>query len=213
MLPTRRRTQPARSGSFSADIQVLSSRQRQRERPPTVIVLDEIDEGVNHLEFAVDASLLGLDDADFAPTAPVAVRLTVGRTMSMFTVSGRVQTAVAGDCCRCLSPAQAKIDGDLRFLLQRKEASDVETEALEDQDDVDLVDPGTKEIDLTQRLHDILVLEMPMRLYCRDDCKGLCPQCGQDFNAGTCSCDAEVIDPRWAALAELQKKDQSKKSN
>ena len=177
-----------------------------------MIVLDEIDEGVNHLEFAVEASLLGLDDADFVPTAPVVVRLIVGRTMSMFNVSGRVQTSVAGECCRCLSPAHANIDADLRFLLQRKEASDVETEALEDQDDVDLVDPGTKEIDLAQRLHDIVVLEMPMRLYCRDDCKGLCPQCGQDFNAGTCSCDGEVIDPRWAALAELQK-EQLKKTN
>lgn len=183
---------------------MLSPSQRKRERPPTVILLDDLDEGVNHLEFAVDAALLGLEDADLGLSAPVAVQLTVGRTMSMFTVKGRVQTTIAGDCCRCLSPAGFAIEADIRFLLQRKEASDVETEALEDQDDVDLVDPGTKEIDLAQRLHDIVVLEMPMRLYCRRDCKGLCPQCGQDFNEGTCSCADEVIDPRWEALKQLK---------
>jgi len=178
---------------------------RMRQRPATVLTLDEFDEGVNRLDFEVAAEQLGLEGGDIRFSAPVAVTLTVGRAMHMYTIAGRVHTSLVGECCRCLLPATADLEAKIRFLLQRKEASDVEVEALEEQDDVDIVDPGTKEIDLVERLHDVVVLELPIRLYCKSDCKGLCPQCGQDFNAGTCACADDVVDPRWEALAQLRK--------
>jgi len=175
-----------------------------RQLPPTVLALDEIDEGSTRLEFDVEVEQLGLEDTDIVLTAPVSVQLTVGRTMHMYTVRGRLQTSVGGSCCRCLLPAAAALETEIRFLLQRKEASDDELEALADQDDVEIVDPGTKEVDLVERLRDAVVLELPMRLYCKMDCKGLCPQCGQDLNVGDCSCADNVVDPRWEVLSQLK---------
>jgi|TARA_B100001964_G_C14184052_1_gene577694 uncharacterized protein len=169
-----------------------------------VLALDEIEEGVNRMSFEVDARALDLGTTDVEVAAPVSAQLTVSRTMQMYTIRGQVRTSLQGACCRCLSPAVADLETEIQFLLQRKEASDDEIEALEDQDDVDIVDPGTKEVDLVDRLHDAVVLELPLRLYCKTDCKGLCPQCGQDLNVDSCSCADDAIDPRWEALAQLK---------
>jgi uncharacterized protein len=51
-----------------------------------------------------------------------------------------------------------------------------------------------------------LGLAVPKFLECRDDCRGLCPNCGKDLNAGPCGCAAPAVDPRWRALADLKGK-------
>ena len=71
-------------------------------------------------------------------------------------------------------------------------------------DAVDIVDPGVREVDLGERLHDALILDLPLRLYCKADCRGLCAHCGQDLNAAACTCAEELVDPRWEALAHLK---------
>jgi uncharacterized protein len=58
------------------------------------------------------------------------------------------------------------------------------------------------QLDLSEALRQRLLLELPMRSLCREDCPGLCPQCGHDLSLGPCNCQPE-IDARWSALAEL----------
>jgi uncharacterized protein len=58
-------------------------------------------------------------------------------------------------------------------------------------------------IDLGPLVRDAIVLELPMAPLCREDCRGLCPQCGADRNEGDCSCAAPK-DPRWANLDVLR---------
>jgi uncharacterized protein len=54
------------------------------------------------------------------------------------------------------------------------------------------------------------MLALPSRRLCREECKGLCPVCGADLNAGECACEPGGTDPRWSALADW--KDKSRKS-
>ena len=49
-----------------------------------------------------------------------------------------------------------------------------------------------------------LLLALPLKVTCREDCKGLCPQCGKNLNQERCSCSTEVEDPRWAALKDVR---------
>ena len=79
-----------------------------------------------------------------------------------------------------------------------------EVAAVAEEDEAEIVDPGVKEVDLVERLHDALVLEMPLRIYCKPDCLGLCPRCGEDRNRVACSCADQVDDPRWEVLAQLK---------
>ena len=58
-------------------------------------------------------------------------------------------------------------------------------------------------LDLRQPLREQIMLAMPIHLLCRPDCKGLCTNCGQNWNEGPCNCSAEDLDPRLAALKNL----------
>jgi uncharacterized protein len=55
-------------------------------------------------------------------------------------------------------------------------------------------------------LREQVLLAVPLKAICREDCKGLCPQCGKNLNLETCSCDNAITDPRWGALKDLRSK-------
>ena len=59
---------------------------------------------------------------------------------------------------------------------------------------------------LEHTLREQVLLALPLRSICRDDCKGLCPQCGKNLNEVQCDCVDEVEDPRWSALKEIRDK-------
>lgn len=58
-------------------------------------------------------------------------------------------------------------------------------------------------INLTSLVREDILLELPTKILCKEDCKGLCPVCGQNLNLGSCSCNVKVTDPRWDKLKEL----------
>ena len=60
------------------------------------------------------------------------------------------------------------------------------------------------QIDLDEVLREQFYLALPMKPLCREDCAGLCPQCGTNRNTGTCSCETEPEDPRLAPLRRLK---------
>jgi uncharacterized protein len=94
---------------------------------------------------------------------------------------------------------------DLRFLPASESAADGEREVQED--DLDTSYYRDDRIDLNELLREQCYLALPMKPLCRDDCKGLCPQCGMNWNTGTCTCTPEWEDPRLAALKGLAKKE------
>jgi uncharacterized protein len=59
-------------------------------------------------------------------------------------------------------------------------------------------------LDVDEIVKEQILLAVPTRMLCREDCKGICPECGIDRNTGECSCGADNIDPRWAALKNLK---------
>ncbi|MBN1297720.1 DUF177 domain-containing protein, partial [bacterium] len=61
-------------------------------------------------------------------------------------------------------------------------------------------------IDICRVIAEQIVLQIPMKTLCSDDCKGLCSRCGADLNAGTCGCDRDSVDPRLAKLKDLLEK-------
>jgi len=77
-------------------------------------------------------------------------------------------------------------------------------EALDDPDSYPVAADAT-EIDVTPAVREELVLAAPRYVVCRDDCRGLCPQCGKDLNAGPCGC-APVTEARWQPLQALKEK-------
>jgi uncharacterized protein len=115
-------------------------------------------------------------------------------------------------CSRCVGPVTIPIDEKLRVTFMPKHempAEDDEQASAEDEGvevtegDLDLFPYEGEAIDLEPLFREQFVLAVPYAPLCREDCKGLCPQCGIDRNSNTCACEAP-IDPRLAALKGLK---------
>ncbi|MBT5055773.1 MAG: DUF177 domain-containing protein [Gemmatimonadetes bacterium] len=193
-----------RKSPFTSATERLTVRLANDIRPDWILVLDDVEEGVTDRSFRMTAGDLGISDEFLRLETPIHVEITIGRTLQTFALKGRAQGEVHGDCSRCLTAASARFRAKLHLFAQRKEADALELEAIEDEDEVLVVDPKTREISLVTMLHDAVALALPLRIHCKEDCKGLCGQCGDDLNKGSCGCSEQQVDPRWAALAQLK---------
>lgn len=118
-------------------------------------------------------------------------------------VRGKIVTEVELLCDRCLAPARAplEVEFDTRFIPRTVAASDAENVELL-ADDLGLAAYEGDSVDVDELVREQILLALPSRNLCREECKGLCPKCGSDLNAGACSCEQGETDPRWAALAD-----------
>jgi uncharacterized protein len=125
----------------------------------------------------------------------VDTHLDVSRTLQGYALRLRFDAPLAGACMRCMTDARSTIPVDAREIEQPGEAEEFHSPYLED---------GT--LDLAGWARDALVLAMPAKVLCRDDCRGLCPTCGTDLNAPEAADHHhdEGGDPRWSKLRELK---------
>jgi uncharacterized protein len=72
-------------------------------------------------------------------------------------------------------------------------------------EEVRSIDPEAMYIDITDDVRQSILLSIPLKLLCRDDCKGLCPACGADWNIEQCDCDRAPVDSRFEQLKNLLK--------
>ncbi|MBT6144552.1 MAG: DUF177 domain-containing protein [Gemmatimonadetes bacterium] len=173
-------------------------------RPSWVIVLDEVDEGVTERHFPVKSGDIDFKDGFLRFEEPFVVDVKIGRTLQTFSVKGTISGVASGDCSRCLVATKTEIETDFRLYIQRREAEADELEAVADEDEILVIDPGVREVDLTEALNNAVALEIPQRIHCRQDCRGLCGTCGADLNKGECGCSQGQTDPRWDALSKLK---------
>jgi len=119
---------------------------------------------------------------------------------------GTLTTEMEGDCERCLEPAVAPVrwSFDLFYRPSEDVSSAGEISLKEGEVEIGFYDGDG--LDLKEVLREQVLLAMPMQHLCREDCRGLCPQCGANRNLVACSCAPEVVDERWAALRRLSAK-------
>ncbi|MBV9215208.1 MAG: DUF177 domain-containing protein [Acidobacteria bacterium] len=118
-------------------------------------------------------------------------------------VSGAISANVELACTRCLEPVEHHLDiaFDDVFVEAASETRDEETELSPDAMNESLVVGG--KVDLAETVREQIILELPDPVLCSEDCKGLCPKCGENRNLIDCKCESDDIDPRWAALKNL----------
>jgi uncharacterized protein len=125
------------------------------------------------------------------------------RTQQGIMVRGALHTEVELTCSRCLNlfSYSATINIDEEYAPTIDVVSGIPLPPPEE--------PGTflineqHIIDLTEAIRQYLLLAIPMKPLCREDCAGLCQHCGRNLNQGPCHCSPQGIDPRWSALSKL----------
>ena len=147
----------------------------------------------------IDYEIEDLSQADGLRVQGVASRLD-----TEIHVRGRLGTEIKLVCARCLEPVRQVVDRE--FDLFYHPITDVPGE------DELHVPKGEEELGFYQGdgllLEDVakeqVILALPMRTLCREDCRGLCPQCGCNRNRESCSCAVRTGDPRWEVLKKMK---------
>jgi uncharacterized protein len=142
-------------------------------------------------------------DPKLRQAGPLKAAGKVELVLGEIRVKGHVALSMEVDCDRCLEPAKCPIDSDFELYYRPVEDGFGDEKA---------IDPGEAEmgfyegegIELNDVLREFVLLTLPMQRLCREDCKGICPECGQNRNQKQCGCRAELVDDRWAALKRIQ---------
>jgi len=125
-----------------------------------------------------------------------------GRTII---AQGRLVATVELACARCLRPHPVVLDVPVARECCLKQIDDPEAYQEPDDDLPPIPILRGDEIDLSELVRQLVIVNTPPRSLCRPDCKGLCDQCGADLNEGPCECEQETTDPRLAPLKSLLK--------
>ena len=117
---------------------------------------------------------------------------------------GTVKVSVELQCTRCVEPLTMALEIPFEdvFVDASEERIEKDLEVPVTDLDVELV--AADELDLADIIREQILLNLPEQVLCKEDCKGLCPQCGANRNRQDCDCGDEDIDPRWAALKNLK---------
>ena len=142
-------------------------------------------------------SLAPPGDSDVEFGREVTAQLDVRRVAEEYFAVGTLSVQARFKCVRCLSAYEAPLSTGLDMILHRVPEPQESGPELGSYVELPL---GTAEFDLGPHVREALLLEFPQAPHCREDCRGLCPQCGVDLNKNNCSCAEAKIDPRWEAL-------------
>jgi uncharacterized protein len=155
-----------------------------------------------------DDLALGPEDVRISGALTMALRaLKAGTTVH---VTGTLSGTVGRQCVRCLKeydePLRLPIVGEYRpdtDLKERPAGRELSERPGEDADDDVYIYAG-EEIELGEMLREHVLLSVPMQPLCHDECRGLCPVCGQDLNVRRCDCREEQIQSPFAVLKKLR---------
>ena len=141
---------------------------------------------------------LGIDVLRVAEGEPVEIDLRLEAVLEGVLVTGSARAGLSGECARCLEP----ISDEIEVTFQELFLYDDDQALSEEDDEVSMLEDDL--LDLEPLLRDAVVLALPFQPLCRDDCPGLCSECGARLADEPDHTHEAAIDPRWASLAPLQ---------
>lgn len=162
----------------------------------------------------VDEVVAG-EGTGFRAGGPAVVTAKLSKIERRVRLEAHVEAKVTAACGRCLAPVSLDLPVDFELtLVPEGEYVDAPRDG---KDSTKAVAAGSfgpeeaeeetyagKAIDLDPLLREQLLLALPTYPVCKDDCKGLCPVCGNNLNERECGCDPHVPDPRWAGLKNVK---------
>ena len=112
-------------------------------------------------------------------------------------IEARGQVTIVANCDRCLTEVPVEIDLDFskEFIIEDQKL------VFEDLDDAEYIEGQI--LDTDRLVYDEILVNWPMKVLCKDDCKGICNKCGINLNLQECTCDRTVVDPRMAAIQDI----------
>ena len=154
-------------------------------------------------DLSFDLSSFDFSGVEYQLLSPVHLSGRVSKAGQNFLMKANCNFTFKGSCSRCLCDVEVLVDYDIDAYLMREEYDESEFE------DVDVFKIKSYEIDLMEIVESTLCFNVPQRILCSEDCRGICSGCGVNLNTDSCKCEDSIeevdIDPRFAKLKELLK--------
>jgi uncharacterized protein len=136
--------------------------------------LEELNEATDGFEFNDAVNFIG----------------TLAKIGGIIKLQGKLKTTYAVKCYRCLKDISGNLDINVKENFVNSENNS----------DSEIYTYVGNNLEINTALRDNIILNLPMKQVCSEDCKGLCPNCGTDLNVGTCECKGNDINPKMEAL-------------
>jgi uncharacterized protein len=142
------------------------------------------------------------DQSDFS-LRKVDVQCRITKSSSTIFIKGNISVLLGVCCGRCLEDVNLPAEGNFDYTLipeKTETREDLELQA----DELEISYYSGDFIDLTPIICEQIVLQIPIKPLCSEECKGLCPHCGVNRNVASCNCHLEFVDPRLAVLKNIK---------
>lgn len=145
------------------------------------------------LQYELDLSSMDIDGV-FPFTSPISVTAAARNRASLVTLTLDCGYDYSRSCDRC---------GEIFTRREQKCFKHKLAQTLVDEGNDDYIETPDFTVELDEVVISDILLNLPQKNLCKKDCRGLCPQCGQNLNLGDCGCQAKAVDPRLAVLQQL----------
>jgi len=169
------------------------------------LLISQITDSPKELDFAESAEELNRlygEGKDFRFPQPLQVHIEYYRSGADLFFQGRVSGMIEGHCSRCLKSYSFPLDKEFDFVLAPDTTSAKNKEL--SADELGLSFYRGDELNLEPLIREQVLLALPTRPLCDDNCRGLCPTCGVDLNERECRCHDSHSDPRMAIFRDMK---------
>lgn len=159
-----------------------------------------VQEGkAKHYQIPVDMNKLVCSIGEFSITEKKPVELTITHVKDReLKICGNLDLHLMIPCDRCLEPVDVPIQLEIDQTVDANATEEERLEALDEQPYM-----NGYELDVDRLICGELVVNMPVKVLCREDCKGICNRCGANLNNGKCDCDITELDPRMSVIRDI----------
>lgn len=141
--------------------------------------------GKKHVSMEIEIADLNFRDQEVEIKDDIKLEIEIYHTSDSFLIEGEMEVNLILSCSRCLENYQSSALIEISEEVLKKDMEDLE------------------KLFIDEIIVDNIILSLPIKTLCSEDCKGLCPQCGQDLNEAECDCEIESIDPRLEKLKDF----------
>ena len=162
---------------------------------------DITDSEGKHIQLQLDLDLdkISFQMGDYPILEKTPIELDITNTGNkVLEMKGTGAVVVGISCDRCLEQVAVKIPYEIDQKLDMKKS---DTERVQDLDENDYL--TGMDLDVDRLVYLEVLMSWPLKVLCREDCKGICSRCGKNLNKGSCGCAEEPKDPRMAAISDI----------
>jgi len=157
-----------------------------------------------HIRKSYAPGALDFHSGEFHQVEPLDVQATAELVDGQIRIFGQLHTRLEQVCARCLETVFEEVSKSFDLYYRPVATIAKEEEIRLSLDDTEIAFFESEGLFLADVLAEQVNLAIPMKVICRSDCRGLCPQCGANLNNEECRCEARAADPRLAPLARFK---------